>query len=98
MTEIIVPIDKAWEFGIQNVFHGGKEEIARREIEPGIGLSVYIEGFRENSENDFGFAVSVDNLGVRRESGNVYWMYAPVKEALEEFLEDIYRAFLGLDW
>lgn len=97
MTNIIVPIEKAWEFGIQNVFHGGKEEIARREIAPGVGLSVYIEGFMENTEEDIGFAVSVDNLGVRRESGNVYWMYAPAKEPFEEILENVYRAFLGVD-
>lgn len=98
MTNVIVPIDKAWEFGVNTVFHGGYEEIARRETEPGIGVSVCIEGFRENSEDDFGLAVSVDHIGVRGAARNIYWMYAPCKKAFEEMLENVFKAFLGLDF
>ena len=94
-TTIIVPSENAWEFGIQTVFSGGKREIARREIEPGIGIEIGIEGFEENSENDIGFGIFVDHIGMRYEDRNIWWEYAHDKTQCEEIVNGIYRAFLG---
>lgn len=95
MTSIIVPADKAWEFGMSEVFHGGRAEIARSERCYGIGISICIEGFHENSDNDFGFGISVDHIGVDPERRGIWWEYAHDKAQCEEIVGNIYLAFLG---
>ncbi len=97
MGNIIVPAEEAWKFGIDTVFAGGKEEIARREIEPGIGLSVYIEGFADNSDDDIGFGIAVNHIGVDPSIGEVWWEYAHDPEQCEEIVTNIYLAFIGCE-
>ena len=95
MKNIMVSADKAWEFGISTVFTGGRSEIARREIEPGVGLSVFIEGYEDNMPDDIGFDITVAHIGVDPERGEVWREYAHSPEQCQEIVMNIYLAFIG---